>query len=88
MKKKVLKIIALVVAVALIVGVCIFANALVGNPISKWVATNTAEKHLEDSYGEKDFEIELVLPRARTPIIKMVDKETNIHIDLSYYCIL
>ena len=46
MKKKVLKIIALVMAIALIVGVCIFANSLVGNPISKWVATNTAEKHL------------------------------------------
>jgi len=60
MKKKVLKIIALVVAIALIVGVCIFANALVGNPISKWVATNTAEKHLEDKYNEKDFEIERV----------------------------
>jgi len=60
MKKKVLKIIAFVVAIALIVGVCVFANALVGNPISKWVATNTAEKHLEDKYGEKDFEIERV----------------------------
>jgi len=60
MKKKVLKIIALVVAIALIVGVCVFANALVGNPISKWVATNTAEKHLEDEYNEKDFEVERV----------------------------
>ena len=60
MKKKVLKIIALVVAVALIAGVGFFANALVGNPISKWVATNTAEKHLEEKYGEKDFEIERV----------------------------
>ena len=60
MKKKVLKIIALVVAIALIVGVCVFANALVGNPISKWVATNTAEKHLEDKYNEKDFEVERV----------------------------
>ena len=60
MKKKVLKIIALVVAMALIVGVCIFANSLVGNPISKWVANNTAEKHLEEKYGEKDFVIERV----------------------------
>jgi len=60
MKKKVLKIIALVVAIALIVGVCVFANALVGNPISKWVATSTAEKHLEDEYNEKDFEVERV----------------------------
>ena len=60
MKKKVLKIAAFVFAIALIVGVCIFANALVGNPISKALATNTAEKHLEENYADKDFEIERV----------------------------
>ena len=61
MKKRILKIAALVFAIVLIVGVCIFANGLVGNPISKAVATNTAEKHLEEIYGDKDFEIERVL---------------------------
>ena len=60
MKKRILKIAALVFAMVLIVGVCIFANGLVGNPISKAVATNTAEKHLEETYGDKDFEIERV----------------------------
>jgi len=60
MKKRILKIAALVFAIVLIVGVCIFANGLVGNPISKAVATNTAEKHLEETYGDKDFEIERV----------------------------
>ncbi len=60
MKKRGFKIIALVVALALIVGVCIFANALVGNPLSKWIATNAAEKHLEEKYNDKDFEIERV----------------------------
>ena len=60
MKKKVLKIVALVFAIALIAGVCIFANALVGNPISKALATNTAEKHLEENYADKDLEIERV----------------------------
>ena len=60
MKKRILKIAALVFAIALIVGVCIFANALVGNPISKAMATNTAEKHIEENYGDKDFEIERV----------------------------
>ena len=60
MKKKVLKIAAFVFAIALIVGVCIFANALVGNPISKALATNTAEKHLEENYADRDFEIERV----------------------------
>ena len=60
MKKKVLKIAALIIAIVLIVGVFIFANALVGNPISKAVATNTAEKHLEENYADKDFEIDRV----------------------------
>ena len=60
MKKRILKIAAFVFAIALIVGVCVFANALVGNPISKAVATNTAEKHIEENYADKDFEIERV----------------------------
>ena len=60
MKKRILKIAAFVFAIVLIVGVCIFANALVGNPISKAVATNTAEKHLEENYADKGFEIERV----------------------------
>ena len=60
MKKRILKIAAFVFAIALIVGVCVFANALVGNPISKTMATNTAEKHIEENYADKDFEIERV----------------------------
>jgi uncharacterized protein YqgQ len=55
-----LKITALVFAIALIVGVCIFANGLVGNPISKAIAKNVAEKHIEKTYADKDFEIERV----------------------------
>ena len=61
MKKKVLKILAFVVAIALIIGVSVFANALVGNPISKHIATNKAEKILEDKYSDKDFEIEKIV---------------------------
>ena len=60
MKKRILKIAAFVFAIALIVGVCVFANGLVGNPISKAVATKTAEKHIEENYADKDFEIERV----------------------------
>ena len=60
MKKRILKIAAFVFAIVLIVGVCVFANALVGNPISKTMATNTAEKHIEVNYADKDFEIERV----------------------------
>ena len=49
MKKKILKIAALVIAIALIIGVCWFANGLVGNPISKSLATRTAEKYIEEN---------------------------------------
>ena len=60
MKKKWLKIAALVAALGIIAGLCVFSNALVGNPVSKWLAKRTAEKHLEEVYGDTDFVIEKV----------------------------
>lgn len=59
MNKK-LKIAAFIVAMVLIVGVGWFANELVGNPISKMLATNAAERHLEAEYADKDFYIDRV----------------------------
>lgn len=58
MKKKILKIVALIVAIALIVGVCWFANALNGNPISKMLAEKAADNYLEEHYSETDYYIE------------------------------
>lgn len=58
MKKKILKIAAFVLALALIVGVCIFANSLVGNPVSKLLATKTAEKYLKENHPGKDYVLE------------------------------
>ena len=60
MKKKTKKIFALILALALIAGVCVFANGVVGNPVSKWLATNTVENRLEEVYADKDYEIERV----------------------------
>ena len=60
MMKRVLKIVALVAAIVLIIGVCAFANSLVGNPISKALAQKTAEKYLEETYGERDYVLERV----------------------------
>lgn len=60
MKKKWLKILALLAALAIVAGLCVFANALVGNPVSRWLATRTAEQHLEEVYGNTDFEIERI----------------------------
>ncbi|MBQ8232403.1 MAG: hypothetical protein IJZ34_10825 [Lachnospiraceae bacterium] len=60
MKRKTKKIFALILALALIAGVCVFANGVVGNPVSKWLATNTVENRLEEVYADKDYEIERV----------------------------
>ena len=60
MKKKILKVLALVLAIILIIGVGLFANALVGNPVSKFLATKSANEHLEKNYSDKDFIIEEV----------------------------
>ena len=60
MKKKVLKALALILAIILIIGVGLFANALVGNPVSKFLATKGAEEHLAKNYGDKDFVVEEV----------------------------
>lgn len=60
MKKKALKIAAFTIAMILIVGLGVFANALVGNPISKMLATRTAEKHLKENYAGTDFYVESI----------------------------
>ena len=60
MKKKVLKVLALVLAVILIIGIGLFANALVGNPVSKFLATKSANEYIKTTYSDKDFQIEEV----------------------------
>lgn len=60
MKKKILKVLALILAIVLIIGIGLFANALVGNPVSKFLATKSAEEHIEKNYADKDFQIEEV----------------------------
>ena len=56
--KKALKIVALVVAVALIIGIAVIANALNGNPISKMLAKNATTAYLADTYPGTDYYIE------------------------------
>lgn len=60
MKKKVLKVSALVLAIVLTIGVGIFADSLVGNPVSKFLATKSANEYLEKNFSDKDFQIEEV----------------------------
>lgn len=58
MKKKILKTIALVVALALIGFLAVFANSMVGNPVSRWLAKNALEEHLKTNYPGTDYEVE------------------------------
>lgn len=55
MKRKALKITAFILALALIGGIGFFANALVGNPISTFLANRSAEKYISETYPEGDF---------------------------------
>lgn len=60
MKKKILKIIAGAAAAAIIVGLVWFANAFVGNPVSKMLAKQTAENHLAVTYSGTDYYIDRI----------------------------
>lgn len=58
MTKKIWKRLSVIVAIAMIIGLAGFANAFVGNPVSKMLAKNTAEKILEIDYKNKDYQID------------------------------
>ena len=60
MKKKHLKILALVVAFAIIIGLGLFANAFLGNPLSKMLAKNTAQNYLAATYSDTDYYIDRI----------------------------
>ena len=60
MKRRVLKIGALVLALGLLTGLAWFANALLGNPVSGWLARRTAEAYLTEVYPGTDYRIESV----------------------------
>ena len=58
MKKKILKMIAMVIAIVLIVGLAWTANSLVGNPISEMLAQKAADEYLEEHFPNTDYYIE------------------------------
>lgn len=60
MKRKVLKTAAFLTAVVLISGLGAFANALVGNPVSRLLAKRTAQAYLDGHYGDTGFVLEEV----------------------------
>lgn len=60
MKKRYLKIAALVIALILLGFLGCFANVMLGNPISKGLARHTAEEYLKENYGDTDYYIDRV----------------------------
>lgn len=60
MKKKTGKIILSLLSLFLVAVIAFFANAFFGNPVSKALAKNAAEKYLIEAYSDCDFEIDNV----------------------------
>lgn len=58
--KKTVKILAGITAFLLIGGILWFANGLLGNPVSKALANNTAKKYISENYSDMGLEIEEV----------------------------
>ncbi len=56
--KKVLKIIAGLVAIGLIILLLVFTNAFVGNPIAGAMAKNAAQKHVDKNYKDLNLKLE------------------------------
>lgn len=52
--------IALTAAVLLTAGLCVFANGLVGNPVSQKLAENAAQRHLDTQYAGTDYALDRV----------------------------
>lgn len=60
MKKRILKWVALVIALSLLAFLGYFANSMLGNPISKWLATQSAENYLQEHFPGTDYCIERI----------------------------
>ncbi|MGL4820864.1 MAG: hypothetical protein ACRC5C_12920 [Bacilli bacterium] len=58
MNKKALKVVAGFVAFGLIVALLYFTNRYVGNPVSKMIATNAAEKYIAQKYAPQNLVID------------------------------
>ena len=89
MKKKVLKIIAFVIAIALILGICWVANGLNGNPISKMLAKKGANEYLEANFPDTDYYIEELgfsfkfsNYYAHVRSVTSIDTQFTLHIDM------
>lgn len=86
MKKTYLKVLALLTALVLIAGLGWFANDLLGNPVSKALATNTAKKYLAETYPDTDYYIERVSYNFKnTDYHALIKSPTSVDTEFSLY---
>lgn len=87
--KKILKIAALILALAMLGTLAWFANAMIGNPVSRFLATKTAKTHLEENYGDTAYKIDEVMYSfkdghyyAHVSMPESVDGNFSIEVDM------
>jgi hypothetical protein len=56
--KPVLRVAAALLAFAIIAGILLFANGLVGNPISRMLANRSARRYVASTYSDRNLELE------------------------------
>ena len=56
--KKIARIAAIILAIVLIMGIGVVTNSLVGNPVSKYLATNKFKDYIGEHYKELDLHVE------------------------------
>ena len=82
--KKILKFIAVTLILLLLAGICYFANAFFGNPISYLLANSAAKEHVKINYGESDYRVERVTYSFKTgDYYAYISSPTNIDGDFT-----
>lgn len=84
--KKIIKIISVIVAIILLIGMIFFADAFVGNPISKYLVDKNSNKYIEENYAELDLDKEIGYSFKTTNYFVYLKSKTikDLYFTLSY----
>lgn len=87
--KKSVKVLSGITAFVLIGGILWFANGIIGNPISKALANNTAKKYVSENYSDMEIEISDVSYNFKdgnyhVDVKSTTSKDTYFTLSLSY----
>lgn len=88
-KRKVVGLIAGTGGIALAIAILVFAGQMLGNPVSQYMATNAAKKHIEKYFSGEDFQIEYTHYEFKTTNYAVgVKSKSNIdrHFYIEYDC--